>query len=49
MFTGRNEYNPLYTRGADLITDQRLCLEAHDDYFNCLDDQKTDSKIIFHN
>lgn len=36
-------YTPLYTRGADLSTDSRLCMESHDDYFNCLDSQNTDS------
>lgn len=43
MISDSYHYTPLQTRGADLVTNKRLCYQAHDDYFNCLDDQKTDS------
>lgn len=45
MLSGYFNYLPLHTRGADLVIDKRLCLQAHDDYFNCLDDQKSNSII----
>ncbi len=43
MLNGYYKYNPLHTRGADIVSDKRLCLQGHDDYFNCLDSQNTDS------
>ncbi len=46
MLSGSFNYTPLHTRGSDLVIDKRLCMQSHDDYFNCLDDQKTDSKNI---
>ena len=47
MINGTFNTLPLYSRGADQTINKRLCLEAHDDYFNCLDDQKTDSILFF--
>jgi len=43
MLNGYFKYSRLTTRGSDLVVDKRLCMESHDDYFNCLDDQKTES------
>ena len=43
MLPGYFKYTPFQTRGADLVIDKRLCLQAHDDYFNCIDNQNTDS------
>jgi len=43
MLSGYLNYKPLHTRGSDLVIDKRLCMQSHDDYFDCLDNQKTDS------
>ncbi len=45
MLKKNYENMPYFTRGADLIIDKRLCFQSHDDYFDCIDKQNTDSKI----